>query len=472
MRRPAGARGPRPRRLPGGCPARPAAAGSGRRAGRASARNRPRSTTVARDSWPASSTNRTSTASAMSSRAHNQLVPPTTSNSPLARPAATFSFDEIRSTSSWGDASSASPASWTIRTESAASCGGVRHGIEEVGDHAMRLGGDADSLAAARRASSDHPGCRCRSCRCRAAPGSASTLSSSATTSRRPASSGVSPGRTSGAALGLERRTRRAAQDQIAGGTDTARIRSSPRSMTESAMRPSAPRIGSGPYGFDGIRRTRVRGDLDFASGRSCPATGRTATISPAALAGSPGRSDSCPRGASSPATDRTGSGIRVTSSIGPRSSTNSQPAERRPIGDQVVDRGAPSAGSGPTTAASPRADASRGAPARSQRPCCSSSRSARSAGTPSRSASSRARVSACDAARSRRRFAVARLRSWHDAVRVERGGLDPALLEPVAETAGPRRSRRGCRPRSRRGWPGRPSPSSARTRRPRSPRR
>ncbi len=40
----AGVRGPRPRRLPGGCPARPAAAGWGRRARRASERNRPRST--------------------------------------------------------------------------------------------------------------------------------------------------------------------------------------------------------------------------------------------------------------------------------------------------------------------------------------------------------------------------------------------------------------------------------------------
>ena len=172
--------------------------------------------TVARDSWPASSTNRTSTASAMSSRAHNQLVPPTTWNSPLAKPAATFSFDETRSTSSWGDASSVSPASWTIRTESPPQ-GGVRHSIEEVGDHAMRLGDDADSLAPLDE-------------RKRHAGSGVGLARAGRPLDRQHAvverddepAGGVErslAGMDERRALGLERRTRRAAQDQIAGGT-------------------------------------------------------------------------------------------------------------------------------------------------------------------------------------------------------------------------------------------------------------
>ncbi len=49
--------------------------------------------TLASDIWPASSTNRTSTDPARSSRAHSQVVPPTTSSSPAASALATSAFE-------------------------------------------------------------------------------------------------------------------------------------------------------------------------------------------------------------------------------------------------------------------------------------------------------------------------------------------------------------------------------------------
>ena len=203
-------------------------------------------------------------------------------------------------------------------------------------------------------------------------------------------------------------------------------------------MRPSAPRIGSGPYGFERNQATRVGAawtslQVDRPAQR---VERRRSRRRPRRL---PGRSDSCRRGAWSPATDRTGSGRRVTCFIGGRDPRRTR-ARRAPTHRRRGRRPwPPSAGNGPTTAASPRGDASRGGAARSQRPCCSSSRSARSAGT---SIAERVLAGARLGLGSRELLGggspSTRLRSRHDAVRVERRGLDPALLEPVAET--PRR--------------------------------
>ena len=77
--------------------------------------------TVANESWPASSTNRTSAASAMSSRAHSQLVPPTTSYRPAAMPVSSAALSPIRSTPACEEASSGSSQRWAIRTVAPAS---------------------------------------------------------------------------------------------------------------------------------------------------------------------------------------------------------------------------------------------------------------------------------------------------------------------------------------------------------------
>ena len=112
-------------------------------------------TTLASEIWPASSTNRTSTVSAMRVVVHSHDVPAARVAIPVDSRSWTTFASFARETRGSATTTSASPR-WTAATgmSSVVGCGEDR--AEEVGDDLVAGGGDADPFAG-REQRQDHP---------------------------------------------------------------------------------------------------------------------------------------------------------------------------------------------------------------------------------------------------------------------------------------------------------------------------
>ena len=121
------------------------------RAGRGRRRPADAASVLARLSWPASSMNRTSTASSRSVRAHSQTVPAAIGYPPVASSGATsFASSTIRTPVG---AEPASPSDFWIAAKVWRGLGERRGGlVEEIRDRLVRLGRDTDLLSVSPRA--------------------------------------------------------------------------------------------------------------------------------------------------------------------------------------------------------------------------------------------------------------------------------------------------------------------------------
>ena len=144
-RRRGGAPAPTRRRRRDGRPARPGAAGSGRRAGRSSSRRRRIATTLASESWPASSTKRTS--SSVHLRAGEEpAVPAATSTGPSARAGPTSAFVPARRHRA-AVGRLVVVERWKTRSGDPGLARGLVGLVEHVRDRLVRLGGHPDPPA-------------------------------------------------------------------------------------------------------------------------------------------------------------------------------------------------------------------------------------------------------------------------------------------------------------------------------------